>query len=63
MDCSTKEQRDAVRYCEHWLCIEFEGNIKSYRDCSAFLRLYLKEAKQAAIELTCEYEAYLWSFD
>ena len=26
---STEKQRAAVRYCEQWLCIEFEDNINS----------------------------------
>ena len=57
---STKNQQAAVRYCEQWLCIEFDGNIDSFNDCSYFLKIYLDEAKQTEIELRCEYEAYMW---
>ena len=60
---STKKQQAAVRYCEQWLCIEFDGNIDSFDDCSYFLNIYLEEAKQTEIELSCEYEAYLWDLD
>lgn len=57
---STKRQQAAVRYCEQWLCIEFDGNINSFNDCSYFLKIYLDEAKQTEMELRCEYEAYMW---
>lgn len=57
---STKKQQAAVRYCEQWLCIEFDGNINSFNDCSYFLKIYLNEAKQTEMELRCEYEAYMW---
>ena len=60
---STERQRAAVRYCEQWLRIEFDGNIDSFNDCSHFLKIYLNEAKQTEIELSCEYEAYLWDLD
>ena len=57
---STKKQQAAVRYCEQWLCIEFDGNINSFNDCSYFLKIYLDEAKQTEMELRCEYETYIW---
>lgn len=60
---STERQQAAVRYCEQWLCIEFDGNIDSFNDCSHFLKIYLDEAKQTERELGCEYEAYLWNLD
>lgn len=60
---STKRQQSAVRYCEQWLCIKFDGNINSFNDCFYFLKVYLDEAKQTEMELTCEYEAYLWDID
>ena len=60
---STKKQQAAVRYCERWLHIKFDGNINSFNDCSYFLKVYLDEAKQAKIELTCEYEAYIWEIE
>ena len=60
MKKSTKKQQSAVRYCEQWLYIEFDGNIESFDECSHFLSIYLEEAKQAEMELRCEYEAYIW---
>ena len=60
---STKKQQAAVRYCEQWLRIKFDGNINSFNDCSYFLKIYLDEAKQTEIELTCEYEAYIWEIE
>ena len=29
---STERQQAAVRYCEQWLCIEFDGNINMTGD-------------------------------
>ena len=58
---STKKQQSAIRYCEQWLCIEFNGNIESFDECSLFLSIYLEEAKQTEMELICEYEAYIWN--
>lgn len=58
---STPKQKAAVRYCEEWLNIEFEGNIDSYNDCHYFLMSYLEDAKQLAMELSCEFEAYMWN--
>lgn len=57
---STAKQQAAVRYCEEWLCIEFDGDINNFNDCSLFLSIYLDDAKQAALELSCEFEAYIW---
>lgn len=58
---STSKQKAAVKYCEGWLNIEFEGNIDSYNDCHYFLMSYLEDAKQLAMELSCEFEAYMWN--
>lgn len=60
---STTRQQAAVRYCEQWLCIEFEDNINSFDDCSLFLKTYLEDAKETERELTCEYEAYMWELE
>lgn len=60
---STEKQQSAVRYCEQWLYIEFDGDINSFDDCSLFLSIYLEEAKQTEMEIGCEYEAYLWGID
>lgn len=58
---STPKQKAAVKYCEEWLNIEFEDNIDSYNDCHYFLMSYLEDAKQLAMELSCEFEAYMWN--
>lgn len=60
MKKSTKKQQEAVKYCEEWLYIEFDGNIEDFNDCSQFLDIYLEEAKQTEMELRCEYKAYIW---
>ena len=57
---STEKQQSAVRYCEQWLYIESDGDINSFDDCSLFLSIYLEEAKQTEMEITCEFEAYIW---
>ena len=36
---STEKQQSAVRYCEQWLYIEFDGNIESFDECSHFLSI------------------------
>lgn len=56
---STERQKAAVRYCEEWLNITFQGNIDNFLECWVFLGEYLEEAKQTERELSCEYEAYL----
>lgn len=56
----TAKQQAAVKYCEKWLCIEFDGDINNFNDCSLFLSIYLEDAKQAEMELSCEFEAYIW---
>lgn len=63
MKQSTLKQRQAVRYCEKWLCIEFEANIDNFNECSAFLNMYLEDAKQTERELICEYSAYIWDLN
>lgn len=57
---STEKQQAAVRYCEQWLYIEFEGDINSFEDCSLFLGIYLEDAKQTEMGLSCEFAAYFW---
>ncbi len=57
---STEKQQKAVRYCEQWLCVEFEGDINNYNDCNTFLDAYLEDAKQSERELSCEFDTYLW---
>lgn len=57
---STERQQAAIEYCEQWLYVEFDGDINDFNDCSLFLNTYLEDAKQAEMELTCEFEAYIW---
>ena len=57
---ATKKQQEAIKYCEKWLYLEFDGNIENFNECSYFLKIYLDEAKQAEMELKREFEAYLW---
>ena len=51
---STEKQQSAVKYCELWLYIEFDGDINNFNDCSLFLSIYLEEAKQTEMELKKE---------
>ena len=60
---STPKQRAAVHFCEQWLNIEFEGDIDNFNSVSDFLADYLADAKEQAMELRCEYEAYLQELD
>lgn len=57
---STKKQQAAIKYCEAWLQIKFNGNINNFYECSAFLEIYLDEAKMREDTLTEEYKAYMW---
>lgn len=52
---STPKQRAAVKFCKYILGIDFDGNIKSYQDCSSFLDEYLEIAKQTYTEVLCEF--------
>lgn len=56
---TTPRQKAAVHFCEQWLKIQFEGDINDFNTVSNFLSEYLEEAKMLALEITCEYEAYL----
>lgn len=38
-------QKRAVRFCEHWLRIKFDGDIDNYNDVNLFLSKYLDDAK------------------
>lgn len=57
---STSRQISAVHFCETWLHIKFDGNIDSFDDCHKFLSQYLDDAKWTAMEISCEYEAYMF---
>lgn len=57
---TTNRQKAAVHFCEQWLNVTFEGNIKDFQQVSYFLSIYLDEAKSLYNEVRCEYEAYLW---
>ena len=54
---TTKKQKAAVRYCEHWLDVHFTGDLDDFDQVSSFLGAYLDYAKIQAMELSCEYEA------
>jgi hypothetical protein len=43
---STDRQRAAVRFCKAVLRVDFDGNIKSWRDCRKFLSEYLELAQK-----------------
>jgi hypothetical protein len=55
----TTRQISAVHFCEEWLHISFEGDIKDRHDVNSFLSEYLDDAKLVYNEVKCEYEAYL----
>ena len=56
---TTSRQKAAVHFCEQWLKVTFEGDINNFNEVSNFLSEYLEEAKMLALEITCEYEAYI----
>lgn len=60
---TTDRQKRAVKFCEAWLQIEFKGDIENSIQVSRFLSLYLETAKLQAMELACEYEAYIQNLD
>lgn len=53
---STLRQIAAVHFCESILNIQFTGDINNKVQCSNFLSIYLADAKQLYVELSCEYE-------
>lgn len=55
----TTRQISAVHFCEEWLHISFEGNIKDRHEVSSFLSEYLDDAKLVYDEVKCEYESYI----
>lgn len=57
---TTDKQKAAVRFCEQWLHITFEGNINDFYQVNYFLSIYLDEAKNLYDEVKYEYESYLW---
>lgn len=57
---TTKRQKAAVHFCEQWLKIKFTGDINNYQQVSNFLSKYLSEAKYLYLEVSCEYESYMW---
>ena len=50
----TSRQIAAVHFCEQWLHISFEGDIKDRQQVSVFLSEHLDDAKNLY-----EYESYL----
>lgn len=59
----TDRQKNAVHFCEEWLHISFEGDIRDKNQVSEFLGEFLEEAKMAYEEVKCEFEAYLSDLD
>lgn len=57
---TTNKQKAAVRFCEQWLDVTFNGDINNFQQVSYFLSAYLDDAKQLYEEVKCEYESYLW---
>ena len=57
---TTEKQKAAVRFCEQWLDVAFNGDINDFNQVSIFLSNYLEEAKLLYDEIKCEYESYLW---
>lgn len=60
---TTKRQKAAVYFCETWLNIEFKGDINNFKQVSDFLGEYLEDAKYTAMEIECEYKAYIEDLD
>ena len=56
---TTQRQKNAVKFCEAWLQIDFEGDINNFNEVNTFLKDNLDYAKEVATELSCEYEAYI----
>lgn len=56
---TTQKQKEAVRFCEQWLNLKFEGNINNGADVTPFLAAYLEDAKEMHREIALEYEGYL----
>lgn len=59
----TSRQIAAVHFCEEWLDISFEGDIKDRQQVSSFLNKYLDNAKNLYREPAYEYEVYLWELE
>lgn len=60
---TTTKQKNAVRYCEKWLGVVFEGDINDFATVSAFLDDYLEMAKVTVIELKSEYDSFVMDLD
>lgn len=59
---STKRQKSAVRFCEKWCNVVFQGDINKSKECSAFLTQYLREAKKKWAEEELMYDS-IFEFD
>lgn len=55
----TAKQKAAVKLCEEWLDVTFDGDIENFYQVSRFLSIYLDDAKQLYTEVKCEYETYI----
>lgn len=52
---TTERQKLAVKFCETWTKIEFVGNIDNFEKVSAYLKLYLDQAKAIAKDAVSSY--------
>ena len=57
---TTDKQKSDVYFCEQYLNITFDGDIKDEYQVSEFLHKYFQEAIYEYEALKCEYEVYLW---
>ena len=60
---TTQRQKAAVHFCEQWLNVPYEEDIENFNQVSNYLSMYLEDAKWTAMELTCEYKAYVNDLD
>ena len=52
---TTNRQKVAVRFCETWLDISFEGDINNFNQVSNFLSTYLDAAKAICEDAVSSY--------
>lgn len=52
---TTQRQKKAVRFCEIWLHVTFDGDINNFNDVNKFLSIYLDCAKATAEDAISSY--------
>ena len=52
---TTQRQKKAIRFCEVWLKVTFEGDLNNFNDVSNFLTIYLDSAKATAEDAISSY--------